>query len=131
MSNPISIKVLQSGADYIAKFSRIKLTVNQLRELIAGTPVEKYVRKYRGFDTAEREMCMDLIAQKLLGVDWPCNFERQGGKNTLIEILVKAQEADYELILSVDDRKALHEYIASRKAMQELTEQAQDLKMGY
>jgi hypothetical protein len=100
MNNHISDEILEEGASYVASYTRVKLTPNQLRDLIHNTRVEKFVRKYKGFDTSEREEVMDLLANKLLGLDWPCNMDSGNPEyeDFYPKLLTKAIAADYTII---------------------------------
>lgn len=126
----ISTQTLANGCKYVAQYTYVLLTPEQMQDLIAGTHVEESVIEYDGFDTAEREMTMDLLSKKLMGKEWPSNGDSDT-KGFIMELLTKAQEYGYKLNMSDAEVQKLNEHIASLKSMNQLTEQAQELKMGY
>lgn len=70
----LPVNLIEKMNDFLKKYGFIA-TEDYLNELLDGTYLKKSILKINGFDTAEREMFFELLAQKLTGMEWPCNAD--------------------------------------------------------
>lgn len=72
-------------------------TEDYLNELVDGTYLKKSILEIKGFDTAEREMFFELLAQKLTGMSWPCNGDSKSYADEFLKKLVEAVKNEKRL----------------------------------
>lgn len=70
----LPVNLIEKMNGFLKKYGFVA-TEDYLNELLDGTYLKKSILKIQGFDTAEREMFFELLAQKLTGMEWPCNAD--------------------------------------------------------
>ena len=62
---------MSDAIDSLQMVSNVKLTSDQMNDLISGTLAEKLILKWNEVDTEVHDKLADLLSEKLLNKSWP------------------------------------------------------------
>lgn len=91
--NKIPDNIIEGLNKILAKI-QVVATREYLENLLAGTRVKNSMIEINGIDTAEREIFMDTLAQKLTGNLWPCNGDSDDYSKSFLKKFVEAVEKE-------------------------------------
>ena len=99
----VTDEFLKGCNNYQSMFTGISLTSEQMLEVFEWSPRGNgeylLLMALAGFETGEREMFMDRLAEKLIGVDWPCGMDSEDSKykDFTPRLHKAAREAGYQV----------------------------------
>lgn len=105
MSEKLSPKLINDLNEILAKM-QIKATEDFLNDLLEGSYAKESMMEINGVDTAEREMFQERLAQKLTGMEWPCNMDSQEKSDAFLKAFMKAVDEE-EGLSWIDEKEAV------------------------
>lgn len=95
----VTDKFLDGCNRYQEMFTGIGLTAEQMLEVFEWDGDHLLMMALGGFETGEREMFMDRLSRKLIGISWPCGMDSEDPKykDFRPRLFKAAREAGYQV----------------------------------
>lgn len=105
MSKKLPPKLINDLNKILSKVE-VKATEDFLNDLLEGSYAKESMMDINGVDTAEREMFHERLAQKLTGMEWPCNMDSQEKTDAFVKAFIKAVDEE-EGLSWIDEKEAV------------------------
>jgi len=93
MSEKLPAKLIADLNKRLSKIN-VRATEDFLNTLLDGTYAKQSMIEINGIDTAECEMFQEILAQKLTGMEWPCNADSKEKEDKFIKALIDGVNAE-------------------------------------